>query len=704
MKRPLLAMGIAFAAAVWASFLFAGLPILPLSALFVLAGLGVHLLRPNARAMPVVLLTIALALAHSFLYRQRNILPLEQAVGQTVMVQGMVTDARQMNPGFALTVQATFPDTNLPDTTLRLRGYGEMEYLPGDGVSCLARLEELPGSKSYYYSKGIFISARLVEISPHAGLSLPQRAQRLALVLRHRMTDNLYDNLDPKTAGIASAMVLGQWSGVSRQDSDAFSKAGTIHLLSISGLHLSILVGCVTTLLGALRLGPRLTALGGMAASLGFAVLAGFSPAITRALVMVLLMLSAKLISRRSDSLNSMGMALLLATLVAPYWTLSRGLWLSCSSTGGIIVFCKPLYRRLEAFWLTRFFTVPKAAKFFLEAAALAVSAYAFSFPVLLATTGWVSLLTPVVNVLVAPLATPALIGGILCALFVPFTPAALVTNFCIEMIISLSRLFASIPLLTFSLDEFWKLLWLLLGVTVVALLIHWRGDKALRRYGATLMVLAFAAGSLTLSLAQGNQLEVVALENCSPLILIRKGSAVVVGTPSPYEIRTLSRYLEFRGIGHLDGVIAGDCRDQIDSGLITLAGDFSPGLIAGPDDDYILGMLERALPDRTVLSLGYARIQVLGDVFVTQNPVTGEVLMEAGKHFIVKSGEKYVIITQGLLRGQTGSKQSPANETSPALLGVRLQGVPAGARQTPPAFEPVGSFLFGERRMILKL
>ena len=183
--------------------------------------------------------------------------------------------------------------------------------------------------------------------------------------------------------------------------------------------------------------------------------------------------------------------------------------------------------------------------------------------------------------------------------------------------------------------------------------------------------------------------------------MLIRGENAVVVGTPSPYEIRTLSRYLEFRGVERLDALIAADCGEQIHSGLLTLVGDFSPGIVAGPDDDYILSQLERALPGRTVLSTGYARIQVLGDVAVEAAPVTGKVLIQAGRHFILHSGEKYVIMTQEPSSGTT--YLSPSDGTSPALMAWR-QGFLRETGQAPLAFEPVGSFLFGERRYILKL
>ncbi|MGI6403859.1 MAG: ComEC/Rec2 family competence protein [Oscillospiraceae bacterium] len=271
-----------------------------------------------------------------------------------------------------------------------------------------------------------------------------------------------------------------------------------------------------------------------------------------------------------------------------------RGLWLSCASTAGIVLFSKPLYQTLEGFCFAGSSGAPKVAGYFLGAAAVSMGAYAFSFPILLAGTGWISLLTPLANVLVAPLSAPALVCGMLCALFPFLPPAAFITNLCINWILSISRLIASIPLFTFSLDEFWKVLWLLLGAAVTALLFRWRADKALRRYGAALLVLAFSLGSITLSFAQRHEVELVALENCSPLVLIRGEKAVVVGTPSPYEIRTLSRYLEFRGVEQLDALIAADCGEQIHSGLLTLVRDFSPGLVAGPDDDYILSMLER--------------------------------------------------------------------------------------------------------------
>lgn len=687
MKRPLLVVGVAFAAATWGALLCPGLPALPLSGLCALAGLGVYALRRSARVIPVALLSASLALACFTLYRERSVLPLEQMAGETVRAQGMVIEATRANPGFILTVRAGFPEEELPGAVLRVRGYGELEYAPGDGISCLLRLEELPGSKSYYHSRGIFTSARLLEAQPHTRLNLPQAAEGLVLRLRSRMTENLYTNLNPETAGVMSAMALGEWGGIGRADSDALSRAGTIHLLSVSGLHLSILVGCVAALLKRLGLGERATALGSMAASLAFALLVGLSPSITRALVMMLLMLSARLISRRSDSLNSLGLALLLICILAPHWMLSRGLWLSCTSTAGIVSLSGPLHKRIADAYASRGRVARRLAQTFLGAGAVAVSAYAFSFPVLLVTSGWVSLLSPVANILVAPLAAPALVCGMLCALFVPFAPAAWLCDLCVGLILSLSRLVASLPLLSFSLDEFWKLLWLLLAVGVVFLLVRWRAGGRLWRYGAALLALSFAAGSMTLYAARRDRVELAALQGCSAVVLLRQGSAVVVGTPSPYEIGALSSYLEYRGIKALDAVIASDCGEQIGSGMLRLAADFAPGMVLGPDDDYILAELARALPEAAVMSSGYATIEVLGGVALRVDGVTGEIQIAVGDNLIVKSREEYAIMDG------TGSE-----------VRIWKDGILIWTQDAPPAFEPMGDLLFGERRLILRL
>ncbi len=701
MKRPLLTVGVSFFAGTFLALFFGLdglLPSLPLLA----AGVAAYFLLPRPKtnvAAAVALLCLSLAFGCTGQYRRRNLAPLLALQGQYVTARGVITEETHTSSSFTLTLRAAFPGQGLPGAALKVKGYGEPEYSAGDILECRLLLGPLLGSPGYWNSRGVFLQGRMTQggIVPY-----PTPAERLRgglIRLRMTMKNNLLRALPPDTGPLLCAMLLGERDELSEEAKLAFGRAGTVHLLSVSGLHLSVLVGFVGALLERARLGRRLRALlcGGAAAFM--AALVGFSPSVTRALVMLLVTLAARAFSRRGDTLNSLGLALLLLSLFAPYWTLGSGLWLSASSTAGIAVLRAPLLRRMTAFFFaagasaaappvagTRRRVLSRAfwLDLFLGGAAAGVSAFAFSLPVMLVSIGWISLVSPLANVLIAPLTAPALLAGIGCAVL-PAAPGWLAwpAHHAARLMLAVSRLLAGLPGATFAMDELWLLIWfLLLGATAAVLLRCRPVSGALLRYACLLLVFAFSMGNVTLAAAGRGTVELVTLEGCETVLLLRDDSAVALGAPSIYEIGNVSRYLRFRGVKKLDALVAYNCGETPGSGLKRITDEFDPGIILGPDDAYILGQMELLL-GRETLSCGYADITVLDAVTLRLDRATGELAIRVGERLAVKSPEEY-------------------REMETPDLRVWAEGVTAWRDDTPPSFEPVGGALFGECRIVL--
>src|SRR5206468_1315555 len=88
--------------------------------------------------------------------------------------------------------------------------------------------------------------------------------------LRGRGDAILWQRLAHERSGLAAALLLGIREELSAEATQAYSKTGTIHLLSISGLHVGILAGF---LFWAMRL-----RLAGRGAGLAMAALVWFGP------------------------------------------------------------------------------------------------------------------------------------------------------------------------------------------------------------------------------------------------------------------------------------------------------------------------------------------------------------------------------------------------------------------------------------------
>ncbi|MCL2578557.1 MAG: ComEC/Rec2 family competence protein [Oscillospiraceae bacterium] len=691
MKRPLFAVGASYAIAMWASF-FLDFGLI-LSAIGVTGALLMIIFRRENRAAPIILLSAAVAFAAFGIYEARAISPLKAAYGREVVAQGIIlsVDDRRA-PAFALTVRATFPEEDLPDTILRIRGWGGIYYQPGDGIRTSVILEELLGAQVHYNARGVFVGGRMVDpaAEPYTGFTLAEQFERFFLRQRTRATDNIAANISSDSAAMVSGVTLGETGGLDPALGAALSRSGVIHIVVVSGMHLSILVGLLTDGLGKLGVRRVYRSLAGMAGALAFSFLVGFSPSIARATVMMAVYLLAGLFSRRSDPINSLGLALLIISITAPHWLLSRGLWLSFAATAGIILYANPIADWFKSRYNWGRLPERAASNLLVGAASTTIAAYAFTLPIMVLTMGWVSLVSPVVNLLVAPLVIPTLLFGVLSAFFTGgwIAPLAWAADRSAGLIAEIALLASSLSLATFALGEFWKLIWILLACGIVTYLVYTKAAKPFWKYAAALLALAFAVGSFTLDIASRDKVELAAIEGVSPILLTRQGGAVLVGTPQLHEFARISRYLDYRGVNRLDLIVAYDAGNQITSALIRLAEEYGAPLIIGPDDDFILGQMALALPGREILSAGHATIDVLGGVTIRPHIDSGQMQIDVGGVVISKTGQEYDIMDM----------------ITPSHVYVFADGVMVWTSRAPPIFEPLGALIFGERRLVLSL
>ncbi|PTT31327.1 DNA internalization-related competence protein ComEC/Rec2 [Pseudomonas sp. HMWF021] len=146
--------------------------------------------------------------------------------------------------------------------------------------------------------------------------------------------------------GALAALVLGDGSGLSREDWKILQDTGTVHLLVISGQHIGMLAAVIYLLVAGLaRFGwwpsrwPWLPWACGLAfaAALGYGLLAGFDVPVQRACVMVGLVLLWRLRFRHLGAWWPLLLAFNAVLLLDPLASLRPGLWLSFAAVGILI-------------------------------------------------------------------------------------------------------------------------------------------------------------------------------------------------------------------------------------------------------------------------------------------------------------------------------------------------------------------------------
>lgn len=163
--------------------------------------------------------------------------------------------------------------------------------------------------------------------------------------LRQSVRDALLARItDPRIAGVLAALAVGDQGAIGRDDWDIFRATGVAHLVSISGLHVTMLAWLASGLIGwawrrspALMLrcpAPAAARWGGVLVALGYALLAGWGVPAQRTVWML----------ATAATLWSLGLAwpwllVLLAAaavvaLLDPWALLQVGFWLSFMAVG----------------------------------------------------------------------------------------------------------------------------------------------------------------------------------------------------------------------------------------------------------------------------------------------------------------------------------------------------------------------------------
>lgn len=136
--------------------------------------------------------------------------------------------------------------------------------------------------------------------------------------LRDRGHALLWRHLNARRAALASALLLGVREELDDETNTAFAKTGTIHLLSISGLHVGILA---MFLFGILRLGfigRRAALIGVSLVTVGYALVIAAEPPAVRAAIVVMFMSLAMYGWRRWQPLNLLAGAALVVLAMNP--------------------------------------------------------------------------------------------------------------------------------------------------------------------------------------------------------------------------------------------------------------------------------------------------------------------------------------------------------------------------------------------------
>ena len=155
----------------------------------------------------------------------------------------------------------------------------------------------------------------------------------------------------PREQAIVVALVLGVTDGLDNELQNAYAASGAMHVLAVSGLHVSIIYGILLLFLkplGKSVAGRWCISIVSLLLLWSYAFITGLSPSVLRAVAMFSFVAIAKPVGRNTNIYNTLAASAFCLLLYDPYLIMSVGFQLSYLAVFGIVYMQRPLYQLWE--------------------------------------------------------------------------------------------------------------------------------------------------------------------------------------------------------------------------------------------------------------------------------------------------------------------------------------------------------------------
>ena len=338
---------------------------------------------------------------------------------------------------------AGLEDNNAVESTEGI--YGQV----GDGIQLTGSIREFhdygnPGRMNRVMSnkaKGIcgraMISKYSLVIEPRQENSLA----RLAEQVRKKYEEYMTQAMPKQDAAAIFAMLFGGYQGIRPELLEAFTVTGIVHILSVSGSHITLMAGTANIVGRFLHMSPRATAALATGVILFYSLLAGAIPPVIRSALMGILTLLALTAGRERDAQHILGLVALGLLLYSPLWLFDISFQLSFGATAGLLYLAPPLREKLRK----------KLPIFVADSLAVTIGAQLSVLPIIAWYFNVLSLSSLLANLVIAPIVEWIIVAGLLAGLLASLIPMAgkvvfLLASVVLGLVYELSRWVAALP------------------------------------------------------------------------------------------------------------------------------------------------------------------------------------------------------------------------------------------------------------------
>ena len=521
---------------------------------------------------------------------------------QTVCLEATVTEwPLETDYGYSVLVKAKQNPLVSLSVLLYTDEQGE-ELRPGDKISvvthCTLGDRTFSGQEiTYYTAKGIFLRGETY------GRLDWERPEHIPFwywpaFYSKQLKEGIDAAFPGDVAPLFKALVTGNREGLTDSFTTSLQRVGLSHTVAVSGMHLAFLSSMFSLCLGR---GRKSTAVLSILWAILFCGVAGNTPSVLRAAVMIILLHIAPLFNRERDDMTSLALALMLLLAANPFSAANIGLQLSFGAVAGMLLVSGRLQSWMEKRlhlsirpkqWLSR--QLLRVPRFFVSTLAATLGASVLTIPLVGLHFQSISLISPLSNLLTLWAVAVLFLAGFLLGtmaifsvniasiLAIPFAYLARYLQWVIEGLSSLS-------LSSISLDSFYYRVWLVFLCLLMALTILMKGRKRIWIPGGaalvTLMasiffsVQTFQAGEMTVAVLDVGQGQSVLLRTDHYLTLVDCGGD---GPDNAGDVA--ADYIQSLGRGTLDLLVVSHYHSDHANGIPQLLRRLKVETIALPD------------------------------------------------------------------------------------------------------------------------
>lgn len=471
---------LALAALSFSAAVFLAVYLLPQTWLFWLAlgfgALGGGLLLLRKKKLKIIVLLVfgsTAGLLCCALHYQLRILPAIKLDRQEMEIEAELLDYPQFYDTYSRT-EVRLTSKGLPHANVLLYAYNHAldDAVPGDTIHCTVsfRRGDLRYGERYdvYFSRNILLTANCkTEIELRESIN---KLSHWPVKLRHALTGTIDGIFPEDTEAFMKSLMLGDKSDLYRDEGLhlAMSRAGCMHIVAVSGMHIAFLVGMIQMLGGK----SRRSSIWCILLVWAFVLVTGASPSAIRAAIMQSFLLVAPMVHRENDPLTSLSAALALILLFGPWSATSVSLQLSFGAMAGILILAEPLQLAmmgmLPMHWAARLRGV-------ISSVASSLAVMVFTVPLMSIHFGAVQILSPLTNVLALWAVSFCFCGGYLSLLLALLSTqmgilAAWLVSWLARYLFLVARLVSAIPFAVVYIKDWVPVAWTVLVYVLAGL------------------------------------------------------------------------------------------------------------------------------------------------------------------------------------------------------------------------------------------